>query len=116
MQTLPYVYGEALTLKTLAVRVPEETEREIREMAEREKLDKATAVRALLQRGIDDWRRETALELLREGKVTFAKAAEMARLSLWEFADLVKVSGVEWVRYAPGEVEREADEAAKGSG
>ena len=40
-----------MTLKTLAVRVPEETEREIREMAEHEKLDKATAVRALLQRG-----------------------------------------------------------------
>ena len=111
LQTLPYVYGEALTLKTLAVRVPEETEREIQEVAEHEKLDKATAVRALLQRGIDDWRRETALGLLRDGKVTFARAAELARLSLWEFADLVKVSGVEWVRFEPGDVEREAEEA-----
>ncbi len=103
-----------MALKTLAVRVPEETEREIREVAEREGLDKATAVRALLRRGIDDWRRETALGLLREGKVTFATAAELARLSLWEFADLVKVSGVEWVRFEPGDIERE--EEVKGSG
>ena len=48
--------------------------------------------------------------------MTFARAAELARLSLWEFADLVKASGVEWVRYAPSEAEREAVEAAKGSG
>ena len=98
-------------MKTLAVRVPEETERDIREVAEHERLDKATAVRALLQRGIDDWRRETALGLLREGKVTFARAAELARLSLWEFADLVKASGVEWVSFEPRDFEREAEEA-----
>jgi hypothetical protein len=34
-----------LTLKALAVRIPEEIERDILEMAEREKLDKATAKR-----------------------------------------------------------------------
>ena len=105
-----------LMMKRLAVRVPEETVMEIQEMAEHEKLDKATAVRALLLRGIDDWKKETALKLLQEGKVTFTKAAEMARLSLWEFSDLVKGSSVNWVRYTPGEVEREAVEAAKGSG
>ncbi|MGB9854634.1 MAG: hypothetical protein ACPLRY_07535 [Candidatus Bathyarchaeales archaeon] len=33
---------------------------------------------------------EEALLLLRDGKVTFAKAAEVAKLSLLEFADLVK--------------------------
>jgi predicted HTH domain antitoxin len=112
MQTLPIVYGEALTLKALAVRIPEEIERDILEMAEREKLDKATAVRALLQRGIEEWRKRTALDLLREGKVTFTKAAETAKLPLWEFAELVKQSGVEWVRYTPEEMEREAGEAS----
>lgn len=113
MRTLPIVYGDALTLKALAVRIPEEIERDIKEMAERERLDKATAVRALLQSGIEEWRRRSALGLLREGKVTFAKGAEMARLSLWEFADLVRQSGVVWVRYAPEDVEREAGEASE---
>jgi len=101
-----------LTLKPLAVRVPREIEKEILEVVEREKLDKATVVRTLLEIGIVEWRKQTALELLRDGKVTFAKAAEMAKLSLWEFADLVKQRNIEWVRYTSEEIEKEAKEAS----
>jgi len=99
-----------LTLKPLAVRIPEEIENEILEAVERMKLDKATVVRTLLEMGIEEWRKQTALELLRNGKVTFAKAAEMAKLSLWELADLVKQRNVEWVRYTPEEIENELEE------
>jgi len=101
-----------LTLKPLAVRIPEEIEKEILEVVEREKLDKATVVRTLLEMGIVEWRKQTALELLRDGKVTFAKAAEIAKLSLWEFADLVKQRNVEWVRYTPEEIEKEIKAAS----
>jgi predicted HTH domain antitoxin len=101
-----------LTLKPLAVRIPEEIEKEILEVVERAKLDKATVVRNLLELGIAEWRKQATLELLRDGKVTFAKAAEMAKLSLWEFADLVKQCNVEWVRFTPEEVEKEFKEAA----
>jgi len=101
-----------LTLKPLAVRIPKEVEKEILEVVEREKLDKATVVRTLLEMGIGEWRKQTALELLRDGKVTFAKAAEMAKLSLWEFVDLVKQRNVEWVRFTPEEIEKEIKEAS----
>ena len=46
-------------------------------------------------------------ELLGKGKATFAQAADIAKLSLWEFADLVKQCNVEWVRFEPEEVEKE---------
>jgi predicted transcriptional regulator len=72
----------ALTLEPLAVRIPEETEKELLEIIQQEKLDKATVVRNLLEMGIIEWRKQTALDFLREGKVTFAKAAEIAKLSL----------------------------------
>jgi predicted HTH domain antitoxin len=101
-----------LTLKPLAVRIPEEIEKEIQEVIEREGLDKATAVRTLLELGIREWRKQTALELLRDGKVTFAKAAEIAKLSLWEFADMVKQRNIEWVRYRPEEIDKEFKEAS----
>lgn len=101
-----------LTLKPLAVRVPAELEKEILEVIKQEKLDKATVVRNLLEIGIMEWRKQTALELLQKGKVTFAKAAEIAKLSLWEFADLVKQRNIEWVRFAPEEVEKEFREAS----
>ena len=101
-----------MTLKPLAVRIPAEVEREILDIIEQEKLDKATVVRNLLEMGLVEWRKQTALEFLRQGKVTFSKAAELAKLSLWEFADLVKQRNVEWVRYTPEEMEREFTEAS----
>ena len=112
MRLISFVYVMKLTLKPLAVRIPEKIEKEIQEVIEREGLDKATVVRTLLELGISEWRKQTALELLRDGKVTFAKAAEIAKLSLWEFADLVKQRNVEWVRYSPEEIEEEFKEAS----
>jgi predicted HTH domain antitoxin len=43
----------------------------------------------ILEVGISEWRKKTALDLLRDGKVTFTKAARLAELNLWDFADLV---------------------------
>jgi predicted HTH domain antitoxin len=98
------VYGDrCLPLKPLAVRVPAELDKEISEIIKKEKLDKATVVRNLL---------ETGIELLGKGKVTFAQAADIAKLSLWEFADLVKQHNVEWVRFDPEEVENEFTSAS----
>jgi len=101
-----------LTLKPLAVRVPAELEKEIIEIIKKEKLDKATVVRNLLEKGIMEWRKQAALELLQKGEATFAKAADIAKLSLWEFADLVKQRNIEWVRYEPEDVEKEFREAS----
>ena len=101
-----------MTLKPLAVRVPAELEKEILEIVKKEKLDKATVVRNLLETGIMEWRKQTAIELLQKGKATFAKAADIAKLSLWEFADLVKQRNIEWVRYEPEDVEKEFREAS----
>lgn len=104
-----------MTLKPLAVRVPTELDEEISEIIKKEKLDKATVVRNLLKTGIIEWRKQTALELLGKGKATFTEAADIAKLSLWEFADLVKQSNVEWVRFEPEDLEKEfkAASAAK---
>lgn len=101
-----------MTLKPLAVRVPAELEQEIGEIVKEEKLDKATVVRNLLEIGIAEWRKQTALDLLQKGKVTFAEAADIAKLSLWEFADLVKQCDVEWVRYEPADLEKEFKKAS----
>ena len=101
-----------LTLKPLAVRVPAELEKEILEITKTEKIDKATVVRNLLETGIIEWRKQTAIELLQKGKITFAKAADIAKLSLWEFADLVKQHNIEWVRYTPEDVTKDFNNAS----
>jgi predicted HTH domain antitoxin len=112
MHLISIVYVDLMTLKPLAVRIPSEVEQEISEIVKEEKIDKATVVRNLLEIGLAEWRKQTALDLLQKGKITFAKAAEIAKLSLWEFADLVKQRNVEWVRLAPEEIEKEFREAS----
>lgn len=101
-----------LTLKPLAVRIPAKIQKDIQEIIEEENLDKATVVRNLLEIGVAEWRKQTALGLLQKGKATFTKAAEIARLSLWEFSDIVKQQNIEWVRLAPEDVENEFKEAS----
>ena len=101
-----------MPLKPLAVRVPAELDKEISEIIKKEKIDKATVVRNLLETGITEWRKQTAIDLLSKGKVTFAQAADIAKLSLWELADFLKKNNVEWVRFDPEELEQELSQAA----
>jgi predicted HTH domain antitoxin len=102
-----------MTLRPLATRVPREIEQEIREVTDYMDVEKAQAVRIILEIGISEWKKRTALELLRDGKVTFAKAAKFAKLDLWEFADIVRDREIEWVKIRTGELDEEVRKAVK---
>lgn len=67
---------------------------------EYEKVDKATAVRKIMEIGIAEWRKNFAIQLLQQGKASFNKAAEIAKLSVWEFAELLREKRVQWVESA----------------
>ena len=110
------MYTSVMTLRPLATRVPKETEQEIRKVMDFLDLDKAQVVRMILEIGISEWRKKTALELLRDGKVTFAKAAKLAKLDLWDFADLIRERKVDWVKYPAEDVKEEAKKTEKAAG
>jgi len=82
---------------TIFTRVPEELEAELEAYLEDEKLDRGTAVRKLLSEGLEDWRRERALDTVANGEITFSEAAERADMSVWDFAQLAKERDVTWV-------------------
>ncbi len=44
------------------------------------------------------WKEQRALKSLEEGNMTFLKAAEIAGLSVWDFAEIVREKGIIWVR------------------
>ena len=75
--------------KILSTRVGRETEEELRFYMRAEKVDKATAMRKLLELGVQGWRREMAVQLLREGKATVWRAATVAGVPLWDFISLL---------------------------
>ena len=93
--------------KPLGARVPREILLRVAEFMEVEGVDKSTAVRRILETGLSEWRRERALKLLGEGKITFLRAADMAGGSVYEMIDLVRQRKVEWVRLYLDEIEDE---------
>ncbi|MFC4440313.1 MULTISPECIES: UPF0175 family protein [Natrialbaceae] len=82
---------------TISTRVPDDLEGELEEYLEEERLDRSTAVRKLLSEGLEDWRREQAVERLAADEITFTKAAQLAGMSVWEFAQLAKDHDITWV-------------------
>lgn len=96
-----------MTEVTMSTRIPEEMEKEIEVFMKKEKVDRSIAVRKLLDSGIREWKVTRALKLLEKGEVTFLKAASIARLDVWTFADKVKESGIVWIKMKPEELEKE---------
>lgn len=82
---------------TISARVPDDLEEELEEYVEAENLDRSTAIRKLLAEGLDEWRRERALDQLQAGEITFSRAADLAGMNVWDFAQFVKDHDVTWV-------------------
>jgi predicted HTH domain antitoxin len=80
--------------KTLTTRAPDALVREIEALAREEHLDKSALIRRLLAEALHEKRKEKALEQYRDGKVSIGKAASIARVSIWEFMDLVREKGL----------------------
>lgn len=82
---------------TISTRVSDELEEELERFLEEEKLDRSTAVRKLLAEGLEEWRKDRAVRKLEAGEVSFSKAAELAGVSVWDFAVLVQEREITWV-------------------
>lgn len=81
----------------ISVRVQEKMKKEIDIFAEEEKLEQTSeAARKLLAIGLEEWRKEKALKLLEEGKITISKAAEIAKLNIWDMVLIIKEKGIVW--------------------
>jgi predicted HTH domain antitoxin len=77
--------------ETVAARLPEELVEQIESEAATRREEKSAIIRQALEKGLRRLALERALELYRDGKVTLWKAASLARLTLWEFLEEVKV-------------------------
>src|SRR3989338_6787968 len=58
-------------------------------------LDKSTAFRNILQKGIQEDKKEKALELYIKGKFSIEQAAKFADMYIGEFYDLMRQKGIE---------------------
>jgi len=84
-----------MSKKHVTARISEDLYEAIEELRAEERLDRSTAVAQLLERGVEDWRIDTAIRRYRNGDVSLGRAAEIASVSLWRFLDILEDRRVE---------------------
>lgn len=95
-------------MKTVTTRIPEDDEEALAELESELRADRSEVLRRLIREGLEDWRRERALEALREHEVTVRTAAERAGLEYVELLSLAAEEGID-VGYSLEELERDLE-------
>ncbi len=96
----------------VGARVDKDFLKKLEGLTDEMKADRSEVVRRLLDKGLKEYEKEKALQLLREGKVTMWKAAEMCGILLFEMVDLVKSERV-LVPYSSEELKKDIEFLAK---
>lgn len=92
---------------TIAARVDKKVERSISDVMKTEGIDKSSTLRKLLEKGINQWRLERAIDALRSGKATISKAAEIAGISLYEMVDIVREKKMDYIHISKADLEED---------
>ncbi|MEX2706800.1 MAG: UPF0175 family protein [Candidatus Freyrarchaeum guaymaensis] len=83
---------------TISSRISKKLARDLETYMREESLEKSASIRKLLSEALKNWKKERALKMLKEGRVSFVKAAEIAEMSVWEFADLIRKEDIVWIK------------------
>ncbi|ADB58232.1 UPF0175 family protein [Archaeoglobus profundus] len=81
-------------MSVISVRPTPDLERKIKKLIEFEKADKSSIVRRALEKGLNEELKRLALNLYIERKVSLAKAAEIAEISIRDMIELIKERGI----------------------
>ena len=74
----------------VGTRIPGELVRDLETIEKAEQSDRSTTLRKLLSKAIGDWKLEHYARLYGEGKISLARAADEAGVSLWEMMDYAR--------------------------
>jgi len=81
----------------------------ITELEASENIGRTELTRKLLFIGIKELKKEKAIKLLREYKITYRKAAEMMGVTIYELLDIMEKEGIE-VGYSMKDLEKDLGE------
>jgi predicted HTH domain antitoxin len=95
-------------MKTVTTRIPEDDEAALAELEEEMSADRSEVLRRLIRQGLTDWRKEQALDRLRDHSITLRKAAELADVSYVEMLTLASREGID-VGYTTEDMEHDLD-------
>ena len=81
-------------MKTASIRLNSQQEKDIENYAEKEKIDKSSAIRKLLELGLNEAKKKQALDMVTKRKWTIWKAADYCNESIRSFLTMLKENNV----------------------
>lgn len=93
-------------MKTVTTRIPEDDEEALAKLEEELSADRSEVLRRLIRQGLADWRKERALDQLRNHNVTVRRAANLADVSYVEMLSLAADEGID-IGYSTDDLERD---------
>ena len=82
-------------LVSVTTRLNKESVQYVNSVSKLFKIDKSTALRNILQKGVHEDKKMRALDLYLNGKFSIEKAAKFAGMYMGEFLDLMREKGIE---------------------
>lgn len=95
-------------MKTVTTRIPEDDEEALSELEAEMSADRSEVLRRLIRQGLAEWRKEKALEGLRDHSITLRRAAELADVTYVEMLSLAGEEGID-VGYTTEDLERDLE-------
>jgi len=95
-------------MKTVTTRIPEDDEEALSELEQELTADRSEVLRRLIRQGLEDWRKEKALEQLRNHTITLRRAADLADVSYVEMLSLAAEEGID-IGYTSDDLDRDLE-------
>lgn len=95
-------------MKAVTTRIPIEEQEWLEEVEKESGAQRSEVLRRLIEKGLNEWRKERALSLLRGHKITVRKAAEIAGVTYVEMLELASQEGID-IGYDLKELERDLE-------
>jgi predicted HTH domain antitoxin len=95
-----------VTMEPVTTRIPEDQEAILSELEQEMSADRSEVLRRLIRKGLTDWRKEKALDKLREHNITLRRAAEIADVTYLEMLSLAAEEGID-TGYTTDDLERD---------
>lgn len=97
--------------EVITARLTDEIDADLGLIAKTEKLDRSTVLRRLLLESIANWRMDRAVKGYQDGRLSAEQAANLARVSLWSFFDMLRQRKTP-ITYDTEELERDLRETS----
>ncbi len=95
-------------METITTRVPKDDYNSLKQIGKKQNKKQSEVIRELLKKALKEKRKDMALELLKQKKVTIRKAAEIAKTTYIEMIELASKEGID-TGYSEEELEKDLE-------